>query len=77
MSVANCFFEPQSRGPTWPTGGLGHGLVSTPWPMAYNPTTWEFTFAGGPQCKKTVVSYDRTFITFNECTDGHSRTCYL
>ena len=49
----------------------------TPLPTQYKPTTWEFTFSGGPQCKKTIVSADSTVITFNECTDGHSRICYL
>ncbi len=50
---------------------------NTPFPMASKPTTWEFTFSGGPQCKKTVVSADSTVITFNECTDNHGRFCFL
>ena len=49
---------------------------STPWPPAINSTTWEFTFNPyGPQCKKTTVSYDSNVIIFQQCTDGHSRTC--
>jgi opacity protein-like surface antigen len=41
-------------------------------------TTWEFTFnPSGPQCKKTVVSPGAYKIVFNECTDGHTRTCTL
>ena len=41
-------------------------------------TIWEFTFNPyGPQCKRTIVYPGAYTITFNECTDGHSRTCYL
>jgi len=41
-------------------------------------TTWEFTFGpSGPQCKKTVVRYEGAQISFSNCTDGHSRICYL
>ncbi|HEY7216571.1 MAG TPA: hypothetical protein VIC28_18265 [Thermoanaerobaculia bacterium] len=48
----------------------------------YNPysgsfTTWEYTFTYGPQCKNTVVKYWGTQISFSNCTDGHSRICYL
>ena len=42
-------------------------------------TRWEFTInPSGPQCKFTDVvnnAYGQT-IYFNNCTDGHSRTCY-
>lgn len=43
-----------------------------------SPTTWEFTFnPDGPQCKKTLVFPGAYKITFDECTDGHRRTCNL
>jgi hypothetical protein len=46
--------------------------------QANGSTLWEFTFNPyGPQCKKTFVYPGAYTITFNECTDGHSRTCYL
>ncbi len=50
---------------------------NTPGLPAYNPTTWEFTFnPSGPQCKNTTVSPNRSVIIFQDCTDGHTRTCY-
>src|ERR671918_2016246 len=49
-----------------------------PVPQSNGSTLWEFTFNPyGPQCKKTFVYPGAYTITFNECTDGHSRTCYL
>lgn len=63
-------------GPGYDTYNVSWAKPETP-PYWHAPTTWEFTFAGGPQCKKTEVSYDRRFISFNDCTDGHSRTCSL
>ena len=50
-----------------------------PEPQANGTTKWEFTFNPyGPQCKKTTVYPPNAYaITFEECTDGHSRTCYL
>jgi len=42
----------------------------------YGFTTWEFTFYGGPQCKRTVVSPGGYTISFSQCTDGHTRYCY-
>lgn len=46
--------------------------------QANGTTVWEFTFNPyGPQCKKTTVYPPGAYaITFQECTDGHSRTCY-
>lgn len=42
-------------------------------------TRWEFTIGPyGPQCKQTDVINDPDggqTIYFNDCTDGHSRTC--
>lgn len=43
---------------------------------SYGFTTWEFTFYGGPQCKKTVVSPGGYTISFSQCTDGHTRWCH-
>lgn len=43
----------------------------------YGKTQWEFTFYNGPQCKNTVVYPGGSPITFNDCTDGHSRTCWV
>ena len=41
-------------------------------------TEWEFTFNPyGPQCKKANVYFNAFKLTFNECGDGHSRTCWL
>ena len=49
-----------------------------PEPQANGSTLWEFTFNPyGPQCKRTIVYPGSYTITFNECTDGHSRVCYL
>jgi hypothetical protein len=46
---------------------------------SYGPgTRWEFTFNPyGPQCKKADVFLNGLFIRFQDCTDGHSRTCWL
>ena len=39
-------------------------------------TQWEFTITpNGPQCKDTVVWKEDGTIEFNNCTDGHARTC--
>jgi len=41
-------------------------------------THWEFTVnPGGPQCKDTQVVFGGQVLYFLDCTDGHSRTCYL
>jgi hypothetical protein len=41
-------------------------------------TQWEFTINPyGPQCKGTKVYYGGAMIRFTNCTDGHTRTCYL
>lgn len=41
-------------------------------------TRWEYTFNPyGPQCKRAVVQYNAQKLTFSECGDGHSRTCWL
>lgn len=41
-------------------------------------TQWEFTIGpSGPQCKGTKVYYGGGLIRFTNCTDGHTRTCYL
>lgn len=41
-------------------------------------TRWEFTFNPyGPQCTKTDVYFNGYRILFNDCSDGHSRTCSL
>lgn len=48
-----------------------------PVPAANGGTDWEFTFnPSGPQCKKTNVNRYRSTIQFEDCTDGHTRTCY-
>lgn len=40
-------------------------------------TNWEFTFnPDGPQCKHTLVYPGGNYITFGQCTDGHSRVCW-
>jgi ABC-type transport system substrate-binding protein len=47
-------------------------------PVSYTYfTRWEFTFKDGPQCKKTDVYFNGVKIVFKDCTDGHSRTCWL
>lgn len=44
----------------------------------YFGTRWEFTVnPGGPQCKNTEVVAQGAFINFNDCTDGHSRSCWI
>jgi len=46
--------------------------------QANGSTIWEFTFNPyGPQCKKTIVYPGAYTLSFAECTDGHSRVCYL
>jgi hypothetical protein len=45
--------------------------------LSYGRSLWEATVnPGGPQCKKTIVSASGSTITFNDCTDGHSRVCW-
>ena len=43
----------------------------------FGTTEWEFTFLNGPQCKSTVVRPNGSPISFNQCTDGHSRDCFV
>lgn len=39
-------------------------------------TVWEFTINPyGPQCTKTTVYGDGKIIVFQQCSDGHTRTC--
>lgn len=39
---------------------------------------WEFTInPGGPQCKDTRIYYQGAVIDFQQCSDGHRRTCYF
>lgn len=40
-------------------------------------TVWEHTLNGGAQCKRTVVYPYGNYIFFEQCTDGHTRTCLL
>lgn len=41
-------------------------------------TQWEYTFNPyGPQCKKAGVYFNAFKLTFSECGDGHTRTCWL
>lgn len=41
-------------------------------------TRWEFTFnPSGPQCTLTRVDWEGSRIRFRNCSDGHSRDCYL
>lgn len=44
-------------------------------PLFY--TRWEFTFAGGPQCKETRVWPGAAIIQFLDCSDGHTRVCQV
>lgn len=45
-------------------------------PLTY--TQWEYTFNPyGPQCRKANVHFGGFRLNFSECSDGHSRTCYL
>jgi opacity protein-like surface antigen len=46
---------------------VGSGFYGTRWEFTVNP--------GGPQCKNTEVVAAGSVIYFNNCTDGHSRTC--
>lgn len=42
-----------------------------------NSTIWEFTFnPDGPQCRRTLVYPGSNYITFGQCSDGHSRVCW-
>jgi hypothetical protein len=64
------------------TTGYGTDTYNCSWAkpvaQANGSTLWEFTFnPAGPQCKRTIVYPGAYTITFNDCTDGHSRTCYL
>ncbi|MFL6201188.1 MAG: hypothetical protein ACJ76J_18615 [Thermoanaerobaculia bacterium] len=41
-------------------------------------TEWEYTFNPyGPQCLKAGVFFNAFKLTFNGCSDGHSRVCWL
>lgn len=41
-------------------------------------TRWEYTFNPyGPQCKRAMVQYNAFKLSFSECGDGHTRTCWL
>ena len=41
-------------------------------------TRWDYTFNPyGPQCRQADVHYGGISLTFNECSDGHSRSCWL
>jgi len=43
----------------------------------YGLTTWDYTFNPyGPQCKSARVAYFGYQLTFSQCSDGHSRTCF-
>lgn len=42
----------------------------------YGFTTWEFTFAGGTQCKRVVITPGGFTISFSQCGDGHTRYCW-
>ncbi len=48
-------------------------------PVSQQPYTWwEYTFNPyGPQCKRVGVYFNAFKLTFKECSDGHSRTCWL
>jgi len=41
-------------------------------------TRWEFTInPGGPQCTSATVFGGGNSISFQNCSDGHSRTCQI
>src|SRR5689334_10584928 len=48
-------------------------------PLTYTTfTEWEYTFnPAGPQCTKAGVYFNAFKLTFSNCSDGHSRTCWL
>jgi len=48
---------------------VGPGFFGTRWEFTVNPS--------GPQCKNTEVVAQGAVIYFNDCTDGHSRTCWV
>ena len=48
---------------------------SNPRTDSYGFTTWEFRFKDGPLCQATVTPGGFT-ISFQGCTDGHSRSFY-
>lgn len=61
------------------TNSFGHDNHAVAWAKPVTNgyyTTWEFT-DGTVQCKSTTVSWDRNTINFQDCNDGHSRSCYL
>lgn len=46
--------------------------------LPYGASKWEFTFnPSGPQCQTTTVYAGGGSINFADCTDGHSRYCYI
>jgi len=46
--------------------------------LPYGQSKWEFTFnPSGPQCKTTIVYAGGGAIDFGDCTDGHTRYCYI
>jgi len=48
-------------------------------PLTYTTfTEWEYTFNPyGPQCLKAGVFFNAFKLTFSQCSDGHSRVCWL
>ncbi len=48
-------------------------------PLTYTTYThWEYTFNPyGPQCTKANVFFNGYKLTFGDCSDGHTRTCWL
>ena len=48
-------------------------------PLTYTTfTEWEYTFNPyGPQCKKAGVYFNAFKLSFSQCSDGHSRVCWL
>jgi len=73
------------------TGGWDHRKIAFAKPVDHrvpNPepppvyiidgTTYEFTINPyGPQCKNTLVTNGGYTIYFDDCTDGHRRTCWV
>jgi hypothetical protein len=49
---------------------------SNPRTDSYGFTTWEFLFKDGPLCRNTLVTPGGFTISFQGCTDGHTRWCY-
>jgi hypothetical protein len=65
---------------TLPSGSTDTYKATWAWKadLSYGASKWEFTFnPSGPQCKSTIVYAGGGTITFDECTDGHSRYCYI